>query len=69
MRPPVAPIGPKIFNADFNGNTDGFTYMDDQFGTNQPEYARGRPTNNQLGIWLGGVDDKKINRMSGGWKG
>ena len=64
-----------LVSADFNSNTDGFTYQDDGFrGTNQPGYASGsRTTTNGfngtggLEVVLGGINDVDINNMSGGW--
>jgi hypothetical protein len=62
-------------NANFNtsGNTNGFTYLDDAFGTAQPAYASGTQVtsyNSTLGlrVSLGGIDNVAVSGMSGGWR-
>ncbi|MFN2304687.1 MAG: hypothetical protein ACK2TV_13240, partial [Anaerolineales bacterium] len=66
-----------LLNADFNSDTNGFSYADDTFlGTNQPSYASGsRITGSNcfggsggcLSVQLGGVNEDDIDNMSGGW--
>jgi hypothetical protein len=66
-----------LLNANFDSNTNGFTYQDDTFlGTSQPTYADGaRITGSScyggsggcLRVRLGGVDSNTIANMSGGW--
>src|SRR6185436_8902919 len=54
--------------------TDGFTFIDDAFGTAQPNYASGTFVNpggftgGGLRVLVGGIDDAVINNMSGGWR-
>jgi hypothetical protein len=63
-----------IFSSTFDANTDGFTFVDDAFGTNQPAYATGSFVNpggfqgGGLRAVVGGVDDADILNMSGGWR-
>lgn len=64
-----------VFSADFNRRTDRFTYVDDAFrGTRRPAYAsgarvsRGGHTGGALRVDVGGVDNKSIANMSGGWQ-
>jgi len=63
-----------LISADFDIDTNGFTYLDDAFfGTNQPDYASGvRVANGCLSggclqIALGGLDTEIIEGISGGW--
>jgi hypothetical protein len=63
-----------LLAADFNSDANGFTYVDDAFGTSQPSYASGvRTTTGGFGgsgglqVTLGGVNNTLINGMSGGW--
>ena len=64
-----------ILSANFDADTEGFTYIDDPFrGTTQPNYASGNRTTNNgingsggLEVLLGGVDQNPVNNMSGGW--
>jgi len=62
--------------ANFNSNTNGFSYLDDVFGTSQPSYASGsRVTGSScyggsggcLNVLLGGINGNDILGMSGGW--
>ena len=50
----------------FDQKSGGFRYKDDIRGTYRPLYAKGRRYGD-LGIWLGGRDDKPIDQMSSGW--
>jgi hypothetical protein len=72
--PAIAAPGATLLAADFNTTTDGFSYLDDAFGTSQPSYADGLRTasggygsSGGLQITLGGVNANTINGMSGGW--
>jgi hypothetical protein len=63
-----------LLSAGFDSGTDGFSYQDDSFGTNQPAYASGAHTTSGgygggggLQITLGGGDANVISGMSGGW--
>lgn len=63
-----------LLSALFDRGTDGFLYQDDTFlGTRQPGYASGthEPAGGHRGgglhVTLGGVDDRDIAGMSGGW--
>jgi hypothetical protein len=66
-----------LLSADFNSNTNGFTYRDDTFlGTKQPNYAVGARTTGSacyggtggcLRVRLGGVNSYTITNMSGGY--
>ena len=65
-----------IFEANFNTDEDGFTYLDDVFrDTDNPGYASGLYnategfTGGGLQVNLGGLDDTNIFEMSGGWHG
>jgi hypothetical protein len=66
--------GTGIFSSTFDANTDGFAFVDDAFGTNQPNYASGTFVNpggfqgGGLRAVAGGVDDADILNMSGGWR-
>ncbi|HMX27430.1 MAG TPA: sialidase family protein, partial [Blastocatellia bacterium] len=63
-----------LFSSTFNFNSDGFTYVDDPFGTAQPNYATGNfvstsgLTGGALQAVVGGVDNATILNMSGGWR-
>ena len=66
---------PVLLSADFDSGKDGFTYLDDAFGTNQRRYAKGlyKSDKGYLGsgaLWvtLGGRDDNPVSRMSGAWQ-
>jgi hypothetical protein len=72
---PTPSQGTLLLGADFNVNTNGFTYADDTFrGTTQAAYASGARitsggfTGGALRVQLGGVDDTDILGMSGGWR-
>ncbi|NJN46329.1 MAG: hypothetical protein HC808_07455 [Candidatus Competibacteraceae bacterium] len=67
--------GAVIFEARFDGDTNGFEYVDDTFGgTNRPFYAWGQFlegggfSGGGLRVMLGGRDDADIFGMSGGWR-
>ena len=71
--PPPPPTG--SFEAHFDNDAEGFTYVDDPFrGTSQPVYASGAYlatggfAGGGLSVDLGGIDDADINNMSGGWR-
>ena len=72
--PPPPPPAGTIFTARFNANADGFTYVDDAFGTAQPTFAIGQfsPSvgfsGGGLQILLGGLNDTTVLNMSGGWR-
>lgn len=62
--------------ANFDSGQDGFSYLDDAFGTSQPDYADGSRITGAvcdggnggcLNIALGGIDGNDITGMSGGW--
>jgi hypothetical protein len=64
-----------IFAAHFDAGPDGFVYVDNAFrGTNQPAYASGtRITSGgfrggALRVSLGGIDNRSVSGMSGGWR-
>ncbi|OQB01452.1 MAG: Aminopeptidase S [Chloroflexi bacterium ADurb.Bin222] len=75
---PLAQAAPDatLLAANFNSTTDGFVYIDDAFGTNQPAYASGVRTasggysgSGGLQVTLGGVNATLVsNGMSGGWR-
>ena len=63
-----------LIDADFDADTEGFTYSDDVFGTNRPLYASGNYdpndgfTDGALRVVVGNVDNVNVfNGMSGGW--
>lgn len=63
-----------LLSVDFNGGSNGFSYVDDPFGTNQPSYASGAWTSSGgyggsggLQVNLGGINSNTILNMSGGW--
>lgn len=66
----------ELINVDFNNDQNNFSYIDDAFrGTNKPEYASGMRTTNGgyngtggLQVTLGGIDNSRIDGMSGGWR-
>jgi peptidoglycan/xylan/chitin deacetylase (PgdA/CDA1 family) len=66
--------GNTIIDASFDtsGNTNGFSYQDDAFGTNQPAYAAGAQVTAFQGLGLrvalGGIDAVAVSNMSGGWR-
>jgi hypothetical protein len=63
-----------IISATFDALPDGFTFVADAFGTNQPAYARGsRVAQSGFGggglrVVVGGVDNRDVLNMSGGWR-
>ncbi|MEX2962439.1 di-heme oxidoredictase family protein [Microbulbifer sp. TYP-18] len=63
--------GETFVEADFEGGTDGFQFVDDPFGTNQPGYSSGQlsvdGTDTRAVTVLGGIDDAFVTGMSGGW--
>jgi Domain of Unknown Function (DUF1080). len=63
-----------LLSANFDVNTDGFTYSDDTFrDTNTPNYAKGNHSTaggfsgGRVNAFLGGVDNIPVLGMSGGW--
>jgi len=63
-----------VFEAHFEGGSDGFTYADDLFkGTVQPNYASGTlvPAGGFSGggaqVTVGGINSSNVANMSGGW--
>jgi hypothetical protein len=64
-----------VFEAHFEGgSSDGFSYVDDAFGTVQPNYANGTilPAGGFSGggaqVLAGGVNSNNTSNMSGGWR-
>jgi hypothetical protein len=57
-----------LFTATFEALPDGFRFIDDAFGTNQPAYAAGELSGGRLRVAVGGVDDTSVLGMSGGWQ-
>jgi hypothetical protein len=63
-----------IFSSTFDALPDGFRFVADAFGTNQPAYATGSRVNQSgfngggLRVVVGGVDDGEVLNMSGGWR-
>jgi hypothetical protein len=63
-----------IFAATFDALPDGFKFFADTFGTNQPSYAAGNIVDQSgfggrgLRVVVGGVDNKEVRNMSGGWR-
>lgn len=71
----TAPPPVTVFTANFNSNSDSFTYLDNTFrGTTQGSYASGSRissggyTGGALRVYVGGVNSTLINNMSGGWR-
>jgi len=70
--PTPAPTG-TLLAANFADGADGFVYRDDVFGTNAAPYASGSfqadggYANGGLLVTLGGIDDRDIVGISGGW--
>ena len=62
-----------VFEAHFEGGSDGFAYADDQFGTIQPLYASGGLvggggfTGDGAQVLLGGINGSNVANISGGW--
>jgi hypothetical protein len=63
-----------LFSSTFDALTDGFMFIADAFGTNQPAYAagsfvdQGGISGGGLRVVVGGVDDAAVIGMSGGWR-
>jgi photosystem II stability/assembly factor-like uncharacterized protein len=63
-----------LFSSTFDALTDGFRFIPDAFGTNQPAYAagsfvdQGGVSGGGLRVVVGGVDDAAVVGMSGGWR-
>src|SRR5262249_25328736 len=63
-----------IFSSTFDAGEDGFTFVKDAFGTNQPNYVSGSFVNpggftgGGLRVALAGIDNATILNMSGGWR-
>jgi hypothetical protein len=63
-----------LFSSTFDTLTDGFRFIADAFGTNQPAYAAGSFVDQGgvggggLRVVVGGVDDAAVADMSGGWR-
>jgi hypothetical protein len=63
-----------LFSSTFDALADGFKFVADAFGTNQPAYAAGSRVNQSgfsgggLRVVVGGVDDNDVLNMSGGWR-
>lgn len=66
-----------LFQANFDSGTNGFSYLDDVFGTDQPSYASGSRVTGAncyggsggcLNVRLGGINSTTVNNMSGGWR-
>ena len=67
--------GSTIFDADFDTDAEGFTYLDDPFrSSSQPGYAGGSWlasggfSGGALQVTLGGIDNAITFDMSGGWQ-
>ena len=60
-----------LFSSKFKENSEGFVYQDNAFrNSTQGQYASGQYSINDdgyLDVTLGGIDNKAINGMSGGW--
>jgi hypothetical protein len=70
-----AAIAGVLFAAHFDAGPDGFVYVDNAFrGTNQPAYASGTRIasggfrGGALRVSLGGIDNRTVSGMSGGWR-
>jgi hypothetical protein len=63
-----------LFASTFDALPDGFKFVADAFGTNQPAYATGSRINQSgfsgggLRTVVGGVDNVEVLNMSGGWR-
>ncbi len=61
-----------LLSADFNpgsGHMYIFNYFDGALGiSGNSNYVHGNYTDDDLRIWMGGVDDNEVNGASGGWK-
>jgi len=72
---PAPPPPAFLINEDFNSNAGGFAYFDDAFfGTNEGRYesgdyvSSGGFTGGALAVTLGGVNNRNIDDMSGGFE-
>jgi len=62
--------------ADFDAGAEGFSYVDDPFGTNEPDYAQGSwissggYSGGALQVQVGAINgwNNDIDHMSGGWR-
>lgn len=73
--PPPPPEPVTLIDENFNSNAGGFVYHDDEFlGTSQPRYESGGRvsssgfTGGALRVILGGVNNRSITDMSGGFE-
>jgi hypothetical protein len=69
--PSPTPISPTvIFDAGFNGSTDGFAFKANAFrnSNSNPKYATGQNTSQYVVVKLGGLDDNDIYNITGGWQ-
>src|SRR5262249_89287 len=63
-----------VFSSTFDAGEDGFTFVKDAFGTNQPNYVTGAFVNTSgfsgggLGVVVGGGGNATTLDMSGGWR-
>lgn len=71
----TAPPPVTIFTANFDSNSNSFTYLDNTFrGTTQSSYASGSRVSSggysggALRVYVGGVNNNLITNMSGGWR-
>ncbi len=71
----AAAPGGTLLSANFEGGTDGFSYLDDAFRlTGQPAYASGAHlpaggvNGGGLQVLLGGLDTEIVRDISGGWQ-
>lgn len=55
-----------LIDADFSGSTDGFSYVDDGFGTSVPAASSGQSTGSALRVRLGAQPNSGAN--SGAWQ-
>jgi hypothetical protein len=65
-------VSSAVFEAHFEGASDGFAYQDDQFGTVQPAYASGALVAGGFSgggaqVLLGGINGSNVANISGGW--
>ena len=71
----AGPAPVTVASATFDSGTQSFAYVDDPFrGTNRPSYASGMHVTTggfvggALRVDVGGVDNKTVPNMSGGWR-
>src|SRR5262249_13509677 len=63
-----------VFSSTFDAGEDGFTFVKDAFGTNQPNYVSGSFVNpggftgGCLRVVVGGIDNPTIRNMAVGWR-